>query len=108
MKNRVEHEPATRPPIVAASPVSSKVLAKITANLKGNWKISDIEKACEQLGMTCEPPTRGSHYKVSSPHISGALTIPFKRPVKVIYIKLFVSLAEAHIKAGTKNGESHG
>lgn len=97
-QSRVEPVKLTPPPEVAMLP-QSKMLAKIKENPKAGWTISDIETACEQLGMVCRPPTRGSHHKVSSPHIEGILIVPHKRPIKTPYVKSFLGLADAHIRA---------
>lgn len=79
--------------------VSSKKFDKIKAKPKAGWTIEDIEAACRQLDMTCTPPTRGDHYKVSSPHIAAIHTIPAKRPIKLPYIKGFLKLGELHLQA---------
>ena len=70
---------------------------KKCASPKSDWTIDDIERACRQLGMVCTPPSSGSHYKVSSLVLDGALTVPARRPIKVFYIKEFLALADAHI-----------
>ncbi|TQV80349.1 type II toxin-antitoxin system HicA family toxin [Denitrobaculum tricleocarpae] len=73
------------------------ILEKMKSNPKG-WKINDIEKVCNQEGLIIKPPSRGSHYKVLSNLLQGSITVPFKRPIKPVYIKEFVSFAEAHIE----------
>ena len=75
-------------------------LEEMRANPKANWKIEDIEKPCRHFGLDCTAPTRGSHYKVSSKRLGGLLTVPYNRPIKPIYIKRFVALMDAHLKAG--------
>jgi hypothetical protein len=94
--------PAQAPPPIKK--LESRALEKLRGNTKGDWQIADIEAACEQVGMTCSPPKHGSHYKVSSPHLNGILTIPAKRPIKRCYIKQFIRLSEAHIKHVEDNG----
>jgi hypothetical protein len=38
-----------------------------------------------------DPPTGGgSHYKVSHPSMARIVTVPFRRPIKPIYIRLVV------------------
>ena len=86
----------------------SKKLEKIKANPKAGWEISDIKTVCRQLDMICSPPTRGSHHKVSSPHVDGVLVIPHNKPIKVAYIKSFIGLAETHVSAACAKGEDHG
>lgn len=78
------------------APSASPLLERMAVNPKGDWSVKHIETVCSQLGITCTAPSRGSHYKVSSSLLEGALTVPAARPVKPIYIKRFVSLARAH------------
>lgn len=94
---------------VSKAPVAlPKLLAKMKANPRGDWTISDIETCCRQAGLTCTSPTRGSHHKISSPSIPGILTVPHNKPIKPPYIKSLVGLAEAHLRALSENGEDHG
>ena len=98
MPNPIEPTPRPAPPrAIVQKP--SRQFEKIKGNPKGDWSIEDIQAACRQLDMMCVAPTRGSHHKVTSPHIAGHLTVPYKRPIKTIYIKSFIRLGEAHIKA---------
>jgi hypothetical protein len=79
--------------------ITSKILEKMRANAAADWKIENIETLCRQTGLECLPPRGGgSHFKAWSPHLNGILTIPAKRPVKPVYIKRLVSLADAHIE----------
>lgn len=56
------------------------------------WRIRDVEAVCLAHGANCVPPRGGgSHYKVSRPGKKEILTIPFKRPIKPIYIKKLVA-----------------
>ena len=49
--------------------------------------MNDIGTLCNQVGLTLKPPSNGSHHKVISDILHGALTVPYKRPVKAFYIK---------------------
>lgn len=56
------------------------------------WRIQDVESVCTLHGAKCAPPRGGgSHYKVSRPGKVEILTVPFKRPIKPIYIKKLVA-----------------
>ena len=56
------------------------------------WRIRDIEAVCFVHGAMCSPPRGGgSHYKISKSGKKEILTIPFKRPIKPIYIKKLVA-----------------
>lgn len=40
----------------------------------------------------CEPPRGGgSHYKIYHPAMSEILTVPFKRPIKTVYVRRLVA-----------------
>lgn len=65
-------------------------------NPSGDWRISDIEALCKEYGIDCKPPRGGgSHYKVSHPRLTEKLTVPFKRPIKAVYIRRLVSFVDA-------------
>lgn len=56
-----------------------------------DWTISDIRNLCHVHGIACEPPTGGgSHYKLSHPAMTAILTVPFRRPIKPVYIRMLV------------------
>ena len=74
----------------------SKRLEAMRRNLQSNWKIADVESLCREFEMYCMPITGGgSHYKVGHAKIPTKLTIPFKRPIKAVYIKNLVRFADA-------------
>ena len=65
------------------------------ANPAGDWSISDVEAVCREYGIRYTPPTGGgSHYKVSHPARRDILTIPSRRPVKLVYIRKLVRFIE--------------
>jgi hypothetical protein len=67
-------------------------------NPKGDWTVKDIETICDKVGMSFAPPSRGSHFKVSSQHIKGGIqVIPAHKPIKPPYIRAFLGLVEAHL-----------
>jgi len=80
----------------------SKKLARMRENASDDWKINDVESVCEHLGLTCSQPTRGSHYKVSSPSVGGILTVPAHNPIKAVYIKRFIAIVDAHLAQTAK------
>ena len=83
----------------------SDVLDEMTRNPQADWTIRDIEGLCEQIGLHCESPTRGSHYKVYSEQVPGTLTIPAARPIKPVYIRNLTKFAKAHLSAVAKRGD---
>ncbi len=72
---------------------ATKRLIGMRRNPQG-WAIRDVESVCRECGITCAPPGRGSHYKVSHPSQKEILTIPANRPIKAIYIKRFVAMID--------------
>ncbi|WP_244466877.1 type II toxin-antitoxin system HicA family toxin [Devosia geojensis] len=63
---------------------------------RGDWSIRDVVALCKEHGITCEPPRGGgSHYKVYHPARPEILTIPFKRPIKPVYIRKLVAFVTA-------------
>jgi hypothetical protein len=94
-----EISPGAEPPSTGVPRITSKMLEKMRANAAGNWKIEQVETVCNQIGLECEAPRGGgSHFKTWSPHLNEILTIPAKRPIKPIYIKRLVALADRHIE----------
>lgn len=74
----------------------SKRLARMAENPRAGWSISDVEAVCREFGITCEAPRGGgSHHKVWHPSMTEILTVPFKRPIKPVYIRKLVSFIEA-------------
>ncbi len=73
-----------------------KLFEKMSANPRDDWTINNIEVICENYGLECLKPSNGSHYTVKSKHSDQILTIPYKRPIKPIYIKKFVILVKNH------------
>jgi hypothetical protein len=64
-------------------------------NPAGDWTIADVEKACRHHGLNIDPPRGGgSHWKVWGKVAQRSLTIPARRPLKPVYVKLFVAFVD--------------
>lgn len=51
---------------------------------------------CREFAISCEKPRSGSsHYKVAHPAIAEILTVPFKGPIKPVYIRKLVAFIDA-------------
>ena len=72
------------------------LLEKMRANPADDWTIANIETLCAKVGLEVRKPSGSSHYVVTSPYLRDAQTIPFKRPIKSLYIKQLVSYCDAH------------
>ena len=70
----------------------AKLYAAMKSNPRGDWSITDVQSLCRAFEIDCEAPTRGSHYTLSHPRVSGKLTIPVRRPIKPVYIRLLLDL----------------
>ena len=74
----------------------TELLAKMRQNPRSDWTISDVETLCRSFGIWCAASRSGSsHYKVSHPASREILTIPFKRPIKAVYIRKLVAFVDA-------------
>jgi hypothetical protein len=66
-------------------------LEQMARNPRANWAINDVQRVCEDNGVSCEPPRGGgSHYKCTSKVDGTILMIPRRRPIKPVYIRLLV------------------
>ncbi len=74
----------------------SKRLDAMRHNPQSDWKIADVEALCKEFSVNCSPHRGGSsHYKVSHASQIEILTIPFKRTIKVVYIRNLVRFIDA-------------
>lgn len=73
----------------------SRRLEKMRANPRGDWRIEDVSAVCREFGIACERPRSGSHYKVTHASQGEILTVPFKRPIKPVYIRRLVAFIDA-------------
>jgi hypothetical protein len=73
---------------------AADLLERMRANPQADWTIADIERLCRSQGLTITAPRRGSHYKVRDPQGGTTLTIPARRPIKAVYIRALVALAD--------------
>jgi hypothetical protein len=74
----------------------SKRLEEMRNNPRGDWRIEDVETVCREYGILCSAPRGGgSHYKVAHPRMAEKLTIPYKRPIKPVYIRKLVAFVDA-------------
>lgn len=60
-----------------------------------DWRIEDVKTLCAAFEIDLDRPPGGSHYGVSDPTQERHVTIPFRRPIKPIYIRKLVRFVEA-------------
>lgn len=80
------------------------ILERMQANPKADWRIEDVLKLADRVGLISRQPSGGSHYTFASPHVRMITTVPFKRPIKPHYIRNFVRLVREHTEAEQSNG----
>ncbi len=68
---------------------ADKLLSQMRTNPR-DWRIGDIQAVCAAFEIECTPPRNGSHFKLKHPAMTEILTIPAKRPIKPIYVRLLV------------------
>jgi hypothetical protein len=81
----------------------SKRLDQMRRKPQSDWTIGDVVALCREFDISCEPPRGGgSHYKIYHATMSEILTVPFKRPIKAVYIRRLVAFAT---EVGRRNGK---
>ena len=73
----------------------AKLVAAMRGNPRADWTIEDIVAVCSVYDIACKSPARGSHYTLKHAAIRGHLTIPARRPVKPLYIRLLLEMIDS-------------
>jgi hypothetical protein len=71
-----------------------KLLERMRANPR-DWRIEDAEILCAAFALDFDSPPGGSHYGVKDASQRDRLTIPFRRPIKPVYIRKLVRYVDA-------------
>jgi hypothetical protein len=71
-----------------------KLLERMRANPR-DWRIEDVKTLCAAFALDFDSPPGGSHYGVKGPTQRDRLTIPFRRPIKAVYIRKLVRYVDA-------------
>jgi hypothetical protein len=74
-----------------------KIIQSMKQNPKKDWCIEDLKKLAHQHNIDYRQP--GSSHVTFRTQTGNKLTVPARRPIKPVYIKLFVELLES--KEGT-------
>jgi hypothetical protein len=75
-----------------------KLLERMRHNPR-DWRIEDVKTLCNAFEIDLDSPSGGSHYGASDLSREHALTIPFARPIKAVYIKKLVTFVDAVLAA---------
>ncbi len=71
-------------------------LERMRRNPVGDWTIRDVEADCREYAVVCEPAGAAVRiYKVAHAEMAEKLTIPYKRPIKAVYIRKLVAFIDA-------------
>ncbi len=74
----------------------NKRLEEMRNNPRGDWRIEDVDAVCRDYGVLCAAPRGGgSHCKIAHPRMVEKLTIPYKRPIKPVYIRKLIAFIDA-------------
>jgi hypothetical protein len=76
--------------------MGADLLDRMRSRPMSGWSIADVEHECRAYGIRCAPPSGGgSHYKVSHASQREILTVPFRRPIKAVYVRKLVRFIDA-------------
>jgi hypothetical protein len=71
-----------------------KLLERMRATPR-DWRIEDVRTLCEAFGLDLVGPAGGSHYGIKHSSQPLRLTIPFRRPIKPVYVRQLVRYVDA-------------
>lgn len=71
---------------------AAKLLERMRANPRG-WRIESLETIARRRGLQVRK-TGGSHFVFLHPDSEIAVSVPFNRPLKPVYIAQFLALID--------------
>ena len=71
-----------------------KLLERMRANPR-DWRIEDVKTLCAAFELELDSPPGGSHYGVKHLSQRNRITVPFRRPIKAVYIRELVRYVDA-------------
>lgn len=71
---------------------AEKLLAKMRSNPR-DWRMEELESVANRFGVDVRK-TGGSHFVFMHPNSDLAITVPFKRPIKAVYVTQFLALLD--------------
>ena len=73
-----------------------KRLAGMRQNPRADWTIEDVEAVCKEYDILFATPRGGgSQCKIAHANHAIILTIPYKRPIKPVYIRKSVEFIDS-------------
>lgn len=82
----------TKSSIIYAMSKAGKLVERMRANPR-DWRMESLEIVARHYGLQLRK-TGGSHFVFLHPDSDIAVTVPFKRPIKPIYISQFLALVD--------------
>jgi hypothetical protein len=70
----------------------SKLLEKMRRNPRGDWQIADLKAIAAHYGIASRSP--GGNHVVFVSGDGSILTVPARRPIKPVYVKMFVEMID--------------
>lgn len=71
-----------------------KLLERMRANPR-DWRIEDVKTLCAAFALDLDSPPGGSHYGIKHSSQRNRLTVPFRRPIKPVYVRKLVRYVDA-------------
>lgn len=69
-----------------------KLITTMKLNPKGDWHIEDLKRIADRFEIKYRQP--GSSHVTFRDETGRKLTVPARKPIKPIYIKMFIELIE--------------
>ncbi len=73
-------------------PREDKALAAMRRNPRGDWRIEDLKRLADRHGIPYRQP--GTSHVTFAPARARPLTVPARKPIKPVYVRLFVRMIE--------------
>ena len=71
---------------------ADKLLSRMRANPR-DWRMESLESVAKRYGVEVRK-TGGSHFVFMHPDSEIAVTVPFKRPIKPVYVMQVLALLD--------------
>lgn len=71
-----------------------KLLERMYRNPRGDWTMANLLTIAKRMNIEVRN-SDGSHHVFSFSSVDEDVTVPYKRPIKPIYIKKFLALVDA-------------
>jgi len=71
-----------------------KLLERMRRNSRADWTMENLLTIVRRVGIEVRN-SDGSHHVFSFPGVEEDLTVPYKRPIKPVYVKKFLALVDA-------------